>query len=173
MNSFLNSLYSRSFAVQDGRDLIGSARGILDYYGGKLSCTYNRFDQDLFRLSLLENIFLLGVSISVPVGAIPEGVQQEIYFQVCQDGSNIPTFNAKQGERLLSPIVRCGPQGTQFLKPVELILPHCAGTDAQELALMLHGTHQSKLILKEEKVGIFFFHFSLKMVQQIINMINR
>ena len=30
------------------------------------------------------------------------------------------------GETLLSPLVMCGPHGTQFLKPVELRLPHCA-----------------------------------------------
>lgn len=94
----------------------------------------------------LIGVFYLGVSLSVPVGAIPEGVQQEIYFQVCQDGSNIPTFNAKQGERLLSPIVMCGPHGVQFLKPIELILPHHAGTDAEQLALMLHGTNQSRIL---------------------------
>ncbi|CAF4646653.1 unnamed protein product [Rotaria sp. Silwood1] len=115
----------RSYSVQDECNIIGSARGVIDYFGGKLSCP------------------LTGVSISVPVGAIPEGVQQEIYFQVSQDGSNIPKFNAKQGERLLSPIVRCGPHGVQFLKPVELILPHCAGTDSQQLALMLHGANQN------------------------------
>lgn len=96
-------------------------------------------------------MIILGVSISVPVGAIPEGVQQEIYFKVCQDGTNIPTFNAKQGERLLSPIVMCGPHGVQFLKPVELILPHCAGTDAQDLALMLHGANPSLFSLNSTK----------------------
>ncbi len=89
------------------------------------------------------SINFLGVSITVPVGAIPEGVQQEIYFEVCQDGSNIPTINTKQGERILSPIVMCGPHGVQFLKPVELTLPHSAGTDAQQLALMLHGANPS------------------------------
>ena len=30
------------------------------------------------------------------------------------------------GETLLSPLVMCGPHGTQFLKPVELKLPYCA-----------------------------------------------
>jgi hypothetical protein len=45
----------------------------------------------------------------------------------------------------------CGPHGVQFLKPVELILPHCAGTDAQQLALMLHGANQSKFCFKENK----------------------
>jgi tight junction protein 1 len=114
----------------------------MDYYGGKLSCPLTGLTR-LFFCSVQNVNEFVGVSISVPVGAIPEGVQQQIYFQVCQDGSNIPTFNAKQGERLLSPVVMCGPHGVQFLKPVELILPHCAGTDAQQLALMLHGANQS------------------------------
>jgi hypothetical protein len=121
----------------------------MDYYGGKLSCPLTGLRSfDLLTINIKDS---LGVSISVPIGAIPEGVQQEIYFEVSQDGSNIPTFNAKQGERLLSPIVMCGPHGVQFLKPVELILPHCAGTDAQQLALMLHGANQSKLIFKQNK----------------------
>jgi hypothetical protein len=73
------------------------------------------------------------------MGAISEGVQQEIYFEVCQDSSHIEKFNGQ----LLSPIVICGPQGLQFNKPIELTLPHSAGNDAQQLSLMLHGTHQS------------------------------
>ena len=70
---------------------------------------------------------------------------------MCQDGSNIPTINTKQGERILSPIVMCGPHGVQFLKPVELILPHSAGTDAQQLALMLHGANQSMFNSKQNQ----------------------
>jgi tight junction protein 1 len=72
------------------------------------------------------------------MGAISEGVQQEIYFEVCQDSSHIEKFNGQ----LLSPIVICGPQGIQFNKSIELTLPHSAGNDAQQLSLMLHGTHQ-------------------------------
>jgi len=116
-------LYRPNTNRGDECNVIGTARAIMDYFGGTLSCPKT------------------GVSITVPKGAIPDGIQQEIYFQVCQDGSNIPTFNQKQGERLLSPIVVCGPHGVQFLKPVELLIPHCAGNEAQELALMLHGTN--------------------------------
>jgi tight junction protein 1 len=105
--------------------VIGSARGIIDHYGGKLSCP------------------LTGVSLFIPMNAIPEGIQQEIYFQVCQDNSHIEKFKGQ----LLSPIVICGPQGLQFNKPVELILPHSAGNDAQQLSLMLHGANQSKFLI--------------------------
>ncbi len=105
--------------------MIGSARGIIDHYGGKLSCP------------------LTGVSLFIPMNAIPEGIQQEIYFQVCQDNSHIEKFKGQ----LLSPIVICGPQGLQFNKPVELILPHSAGNDAQQLSLMLHGANQSKFLI--------------------------
>lgn len=145
---FLNYFYLRSYPVQDECNLIGSARGVMDYYGGKISCPLTGL-KSLNLLNLIcKKMIFSGVSISVPVGAIPDGVQQEINFQVYQDGSNIPKFNAKQGERLLSPIVMCGPHGFQFLKPVELILPHCAGTEAQELAFMLHGANQSKFLFK-------------------------
>ena len=144
-NLHMIDFYLRSYSSQDPCDVIGGARGVLGYYGGKLVCPLTGLIWSFIRtVSKFHDLLTLGVSISVPVGAIPEGVQQEIYFQVCQDGTNIPTFNAKQGERLLSPIVMCGPHGVQFLKPVELILPHCAGTDAQQLALMLHGANQSR-----------------------------
>lgn len=83
------------------------------------------------------------MSISVPIGAIPDGVQLELFFNVFQDTSNISRQNAKQGQRLSSPIVACGPVGFQFLKPVELIIPHDAGNEVEKLALMLHGANQS------------------------------
>ncbi len=120
-DSLLSFFYSRSYSIQDGSNVIGRARGIIDYYGGKLSCP------------------LTGVSLHVPIGAIPEGIEQEIYFEVCHNSSQIENFHGQ----LLSPIVICGPQGLQFDKPVELTLPHSAGKDAQQLSLMLHGTNQS------------------------------
>lgn len=89
----------------------------MDYYGGKLSCP------------------LTGVSLLIPVGAIGKGIQQEIYFHVCQNNSHIEKLNGQ----LYSPIVICGPYGMQFEKPVELILPHSAGKDAEQLSLILHG----------------------------------
>ncbi len=39
VDSFFNLyFYSRSYSVQDGCSVIGSARGVMNYYGGKLSC---------------------------------------------------------------------------------------------------------------------------------------
>ena len=147
--NLLNYFSSRPYSLQDECNIIGGARGVMDYYGGKLSCSLTGVTFVFVSFFLQPELLffwndLLGVSVSVPVGALPEGVQQEIFFHVCQDGSNIRKFNAKQGERLLSPIVMCGPHGVQFLKPVELILPHFGGTDAQQLSLMLHGANQSK-----------------------------
>ena len=77
------------------------------------------------------------------MGAIPEGIQQEVYFQVCRNETHNKHFHGQ----LLSPIVICGPQGVQFRKPVELILPHSARYDVQQLSLMLHGTDQSKYLI--------------------------
>lgn len=111
---------TRSYSIQDGCNVIGSARGIIDYYGGKLSCP------------------LTGVSLYIPMGAIPEGIEQEIFFEVCQDASRIDQFHGQ----LLSPIVICGPQGIRFNKSLELTLPHKAGNNAQQMTLMLHGHQQ-------------------------------
>lgn len=67
------------------------------------------------------------------MGAISQGIEQEIYFEVCH----------KNFDGLLSPIVICGPKGIQFHQSIELTLPHHAGNDPQQISLMLHGINQS------------------------------
>ncbi|XP_035376833.1 tight junction protein ZO-1 isoform X3 [Electrophorus electricus] len=93
---------------EDVHTVVATARGIFNCNGGVLSSIET------------------GVSIIIPQGAIPEGVEQEIYFKVCRDNSILPPLDKEKGETLLSPLVMCGPHGLKFLKPVELRLPHCA-----------------------------------------------
>ncbi|XP_061035732.1 tight junction protein ZO-1 isoform X2 [Eubalaena glacialis] len=93
---------------EDGHTVVATARGVFNNNGGVLSSIET------------------GVSIIIPQGAIPEGVEQEIYFKVCRDNSILPPLDKEKGETLLSPLVMCGPHGLKFLKPVELRLPHCA-----------------------------------------------
>lgn len=121
--SYVLLRFSRSYSIQDGCHIIGSARGIIDHYGGKLSCP------------------LTGVSLFIPMGAISQGIQQEIFFQVCQNQSRTD----KSHRQLLSPIVICGPPGIRFNKSVELTLPHQATNDGQKISLMLHGINSSKV----------------------------
>ncbi|XP_053321295.1 tight junction protein ZO-1 isoform X6 [Spea bombifrons] len=92
----------------DVHTVVATARGIFNSNGGVLSSIET------------------GVSIIIPQGAIPEGIEQEIYFKVCRDNSILPPLDKEKGETLLSPLVMCGPHGLKFLKPVELRLPHCA-----------------------------------------------
>ncbi|KAM4597054.1 tight junction protein 1 isoform 11-T13 [Fundulus diaphanus] len=92
----------------EGHTVVATARGIFNGNGGVLSSIET------------------GVSIIIPQGAIPDGVEQEIYFKVCRDNSILPPLDKEKGETLLSPLVMCGPHGLKFLKPVELRLPHCA-----------------------------------------------
>uniref|UniRef100_A0A673XP58 Tight junction protein 1 n=1 Tax=Salmo trutta TaxID=8032 RepID=A0A673XP58_SALTR len=92
----------------EGHTVVATARGVFNCNGGVLSSIET------------------GVSIIIPQGAIPEGVEQEIYFKVCRDNSILPPLDKEKGETLLSPLVMCGPHGLKFLKPVELRLPHCA-----------------------------------------------
>ncbi|KAM9764883.1 tight junction protein 1 isoform 3-T3 [Menidia menidia] len=92
----------------EGHTVVATARGIFNSNGGVLSSIET------------------GVSIIIPQGAIPDGVEQEIYFKVCRDNSILPPLDKEKGETLLSPLVMCGPHGLKFLKPVELRLPHCA-----------------------------------------------
>ncbi|EPY80811.1 hypothetical protein CB1_000803006 [Camelus ferus] len=93
---------------EDGHTVVATARGVFSSNGGVLSSIET------------------GVSIIIPQGAIPDGVEQEIYFKVCRDNSILPPLDKEKGETLLSPLVMCGPHGLKFLKPVELRLPHCA-----------------------------------------------
>ncbi|XP_057693869.1 tight junction protein ZO-1 isoform X5 [Corythoichthys intestinalis] len=92
----------------EGHTVVASARGVFNCNGGVLSSIET------------------GVSIIIPQGAVPENVEQEIYFKVCRDNSILPPLDKEKGETLLSPLVMCGPHGLKFLKPVELRLPHCA-----------------------------------------------
>ncbi|XP_006901386.1 PREDICTED: tight junction protein ZO-1-like [Elephantulus edwardii] len=92
---------------EDGHTVVATARGVFNNNGGVLSSIET------------------GVSIIIPQGAIPEGIEQEIYFKVCRDNSILPPLDKEKGETLLSPLVMCGPHGLKFLKPVELRLPHC------------------------------------------------
>ncbi|XP_051949831.1 tight junction protein ZO-1-like isoform X9 [Xyrauchen texanus] len=106
-------------ALEDDDDdeshtVVATARGIFNCNGGVLSSIET------------------GVSIIIPQGAIPDGVEQEIYFKVCRDNSILPPLDKEKGETLLSPLVMCGPHGLKFLKPVELRLPHCASMTPDE-----------------------------------------
>ncbi|XP_057203249.1 tight junction protein ZO-1 isoform X4 [Triplophysa rosa] len=101
----------------DSHTVVATARGIFNSNGGVLSSIET------------------GVSIIIPNGAIPEGVEQEIYFKVCRDNSILPPLDKEKGETLLSPLVMCGPHGLKFLKPVELRLPHCDPKNWQNKSL--------------------------------------
>uniref|UniRef100_A0A673D0M7 Zona occludens protein 1 n=1 Tax=Sphaeramia orbicularis TaxID=375764 RepID=A0A673D0M7_9TELE len=109
----------------EGHTVVATARGIFNSNGGVLSSIET------------------GVSIIIPQGAIPEGVEQEIYFKVCRDNSILPPLDKEKGETLLSPLVMCGPHGLKFLKPVELRLPHCASMTPDGWSFALKSSDSS------------------------------
>ncbi|XP_068594898.1 tight junction protein ZO-1 [Brachionichthys hirsutus] len=110
---------------EEGHTVVATARGIFNANGGVLSSIET------------------GVSIIIPQGAIPEGVEQEIYFKVCRDNSILPPLDKEKGETLLSPLVMCGPHGLKFLKPVELRLPHCASMTPDGWSFALKSSDSS------------------------------
>ncbi|XP_027992979.2 tight junction protein ZO-1 isoform X4 [Eptesicus fuscus] len=110
---------------EDGHTVVATARGVFSSNGGVLSSIET------------------GVSIIIPQGAIPEGVEQEIYFKVCRDNSILPPLDKEKGETLLSPLVMCGPHGLKFLKPVELRLPHCASMTPDGWSFALKSSDSS------------------------------
>ncbi|KAJ8417642.1 hypothetical protein AAFF_G00224850 [Aldrovandia affinis] len=109
----------------EGHTVVATARGIFNSNGGVLSSIET------------------GVSIIIPQGAIPEGVEQEIYFKVCRDNSILPPLDKEKGETLLSPLVMCGPHGLKFQKPVELRLPHCASMTPDGWSFALKSSDSS------------------------------
>lgn len=64
----------------DSHTVVATARGIFNSNGGVLSSIET------------------GVSIIIPNGAIPEGVEQEIYFKVCRDNSILPPLDKEKGQ---------------------------------------------------------------------------
>lgn len=60
--------------------MVATARGIFNSNGGVLSSIET------------------GVSIIIPQGAIPENVEQEIYFKVCRDNSILPPLDKEKGK---------------------------------------------------------------------------
>ncbi|GFS16937.1 tight junction protein ZO-1 [Elysia marginata] len=108
--------------ISDNHTVIATAKGVFTSAGGLLDSPET------------------GVSIWIPEGAIRENQKQEIYFKVCRDNSLLPPLDSEKGETLLSPLVMCGPHGTEFLRPVELRLPHCASANPDNWSFALKSS---------------------------------
>ncbi|ELU09381.1 hypothetical protein CAPTEDRAFT_221876 [Capitella teleta] len=108
--------------TEDGKTVVATARGVFDSNGGVLESKET------------------GVSIVIPKGAIPDGLQQEIYFKVCENNNMLPPLDKDKGETLLSPLVMCGPHGLKFQQPVELRLPHCASVNPDSWSFALKSS---------------------------------
>lgn len=65
----------------------------------------------------------LGVSLTVPQGAVKKGDVKHLYFGVSWRDCDLP--NLRKGQTRTSPVVVCGPHGTHFECPVLLAFPHC------------------------------------------------
>ncbi|XP_033339327.2 netrin receptor UNC5C [Megalopta genalis] len=77
----------------------------------------------------------VGVSMSVPEGAIPRGRRHNLHLAVLGDDYLRPSL--PPGLTLLSAVVACGPSDIDLVKPVILQFEHCAElrTDNWELSL--------------------------------------
>ena len=89
-------------SVDSNHTIIATAKGVFTSDGGILTSEET------------------GVSVIIPMGAIPADSEQEIYFKVCQDMKMAPPLDSEKGETLMSPIVMCGPHGLRFEVPVEV-----------------------------------------------------
>lgn len=66
----------------------------------------------------------LGVSLTIPEGALARGQKEEIFLCVLKDDKHRPKLADRQTQ--LSPVVMCGPADLVFKKPVVLNVHHCA-----------------------------------------------
>ena len=66
-------------SLDEDTQVVATARGKFTSQGGVLSSPES------------------GVSIVIPEGAIPDGVEQEIYFKVCKDNNFMPPLDSDRG----------------------------------------------------------------------------
>ena len=91
------------FGSQDeDTQVVATARGKFTSQGGVLSSPES------------------GVSIVIPEGAIPQGVEQEIYFKVCKDNNFMPPLDSDRGTTLLQHCIAA--HFTTFTSKVKLPL---------------------------------------------------
>ena len=66
----------------------------------------------------------MGVSLTIPEGALDKGFTEEVFLAVMTEGRDRPRLSDNQ--TLLSPVVLTGPPRLTFKKPVVLTFGHCA-----------------------------------------------
>lgn len=79
LSGFLCSFNSDFGSQDEDTQVVATARGKFTSQGGVLSSPES------------------GVSIVIPEGAIPKGVEQEIYFKVCKDNNFMPPLDSDRG----------------------------------------------------------------------------
>lgn len=65
--------------MDSNQNVVATAKGLFDSGGGTLTSEET------------------GVSLVIPEGAIPEGVEQEIFFKVCENSSVFPPLDHEKG----------------------------------------------------------------------------
>ena len=99
------------------------------------------------------------VRIIVPRGAIPAGINQQVFFGVFSDDTPLlQGFPEAPDKTLISPVVECGPHDIQLSKPVEIIVPHCLCLrEAKKEAITVYRC--GNLAAEFEGNGSLFFCF--------------
>ena len=70
------------------------------------------------------------IRIIVDKGTVREGDSQRIFFRVIYDeGLLLQSFTKAKEMTLISPVIECGPDDINLLKPVEIKVPHCLCLD--------------------------------------------
>lgn len=70
------------------------------------------------------------IKINVDSGAVPEGVNQRFFFRVVYDETSLlRDIPETPNKTLISPVIQCGPEDINLLKPVEIVVPHCLYLD--------------------------------------------
>ncbi|XP_070546826.1 uncharacterized protein [Ptychodera flava] len=100
----------------------------------------------------------------IPPGAIKEGQRQEVYCYV----EDYKYQKLKSGQVVLTPIVHCGPDGTNFEQDIVLKIPHCAAkVDSWHFAPVVKQSSDTwstlsaeNMLVTAKSVFLFLRHFT-------------
>ena len=87
----------------------------------------------------------LGVTLTIPEGALDRGYTEEIFLAVMTEGRDRPRLSDNQ--TLLSPVVLAGPPRLSFRKPVVISFGHCA--DVTSLSAWEMGVYHCDSLFSE------------------------
>lgn len=123
---------SDTLLVKRNNELMNNLNNLMDLKDvcvGRVNSSGGRFTLDC------------GINLIVPEGAIAKDQHIEMYLGLCRNDSHKPKLNEKN--TFLSEIITIGPVGLTLLKPVILVVDHCARNMNKDWNVTLYSSFNS------------------------------